>query len=71
MGWGMIRCLYNFVRDQGSILAGLLALLAGWIAFRGAIRAAKQQVTAIHEQKDQAHADAVAQIEAVPQQILA
>jgi hypothetical protein len=65
----MVRCLYDFFRDQGSIIAGLLALLAGWIAFRGAMSAAEQQVTAIREQKDQAHADAAAQIEALERQL--
>jgi hypothetical protein len=30
----MYRALYEFFRDQGSIIAGLLALLAGYLAYR-------------------------------------
>jgi len=30
----MSGALYNFFRDQGSIIAGVLALIAGWIAYR-------------------------------------
>jgi hypothetical protein len=38
----MFGALYDFCRDQGSIIAGLLALVAGYIAFKGATRAAQQ-----------------------------
>jgi len=44
--------MYDFCRDQGSIIAGLLALLAGYIAFKGAMRAAKQQVAAVNAQTE-------------------
>jgi hypothetical protein len=61
--------VYDFFRDQGSILAGLLALIAGIIAFKGAIRAADKQVAAVLEQKNQAHDDAIAQIQALERQL--
>ena len=44
--------LWNFFRDQGSIISGLLALLAGIIAFGGARHAAKLQVKAIDQQTE-------------------
>jgi hypothetical protein len=65
----MLQCIYDFFRDQGSIIAGLLAVVAGWIAVKGTMRAADKQVAAIIEQKNQTHDDAVAQIKAVEQQI--
>jgi hypothetical protein len=48
----MSGALYDFCRDQGSIIAGLLALLAGYIAFKGAMRAAVQQVAAVNAQTE-------------------
>jgi hypothetical protein len=39
--------MYEFFRDQGSMIGGLLALLAGIIAYFGAMRAADRQVTAL------------------------
>jgi hypothetical protein len=48
----MFGALYDFCRDQGSIIAGLLALVAGYIAFRGATRAAQQQVAAVNAQTE-------------------
>jgi TolA-binding protein len=63
------QCVYDFFRDQGAILAGILALVAGFIAFKGAIRAAEKQVAAVLEQKNQAHDDALAQIQALERQI--
>jgi hypothetical protein len=41
---------YEFFRDQGSIIAGVLALAAGIIAYIGAIKAANRQVAALKEQ---------------------
>jgi hypothetical protein len=48
----MFGALYDFCRDQGSIIAGLLALVAGYIAFKGATRAAQQQVAAVNAQTE-------------------
>ena len=42
--------IYNFSRDQGSIIAGLMALCAAWIAYRGATTAADRQVAAAQGQ---------------------
>jgi hypothetical protein len=44
----MLSALYEFCRDQGSIIGGLLALAAGYLVFRGATRAADRQVSAAH-----------------------
>jgi hypothetical protein len=49
--------LYDFSGFIGSIIAGLLALVAGYMVYRGATRAAEHQVAAMN-----------AQIEAVRQQ---
>jgi hypothetical protein len=48
----MFGALYGFCRDQGSIIAGLMALAAGFIAFKGAMRAATQQVVAVNAQTE-------------------
>ena len=48
----MFDALYDFCRDQGSIIAGLLALLAGYIAFKGATRAVERQVAAVNTQTE-------------------
>ena len=48
----MDSALYDFFRDQGSIVAGLLALVAGVLAFRGAMRSAEKQVAAVNTQTD-------------------
>jgi hypothetical protein len=53
----MFSARYDFCRDQGSIIGGLLALAAGFLVFRGMTRAADRQVSA-----------ACAQIEALWQQ---
>jgi hypothetical protein len=42
----LLSQIYDFFRDQGSIIAGLIALAAGIIAYRGALSAAKMQVEA-------------------------
>ncbi len=42
--------LYDFFRDQGGIIAGVIALLAGVVAYLGAMRAAKMQVSAVEQQ---------------------
>jgi hypothetical protein len=42
----MLSALYDFCRDQGAIIGGLLALVAGYLVFRGATRAGDQQVAA-------------------------
>jgi len=69
-------CLYDFLRDQGGFIAGLLTLVAGGLAyFAGRVqatetrKAAAAQVIAILEQKNQAHDDAVAQIQALERQL--
>src|SRR5215469_7804510 len=46
----MFQALYAFFRDQGSIIAGLLALIAGGLAYRGARTAATMQVQAADKQ---------------------
>jgi hypothetical protein len=46
----MHSALYEFFRDQGSIIGGLLALAAGLLAFRGAMHAADKQVAAVNVQ---------------------
>jgi hypothetical protein len=48
----MDSALYDFFRDQGSIVAGLLALVAGVLAFKGAMRAAEKQVAALNTQTE-------------------
>jgi hypothetical protein len=48
----MHSVLYDFFRDQGSIIGGLLALAAGCLAFTGAMRAAAKQVTAVNAQTE-------------------
>ena len=48
----MFSALYDFCRDQGSIIGGLLALAAGYLVFRGATRAADRQVAAAHAQTE-------------------
>jgi hypothetical protein len=48
----MLSALYDFCRDQGAIIGGLLALVAGYLVFRGATRAADQQVAAAHAQTE-------------------
>jgi hypothetical protein len=48
----MLSALYDFCRDQGSIIGGLLALVAGYLVFRGATRAADRQVSAAHAQTE-------------------
>src|SRR6266478_3344247 len=67
---------YEVLRDQGSFIAGILALIGGGLAyFAGRIQAtatrqaAAAQVAAIREQKDLAHKDGLAQIEALERQI--
>ena len=48
----MFSTLYDYCRDQGSIIGGLLALAAGYLVFRGATRAGDQQVAAAHAQTE-------------------
>lgn len=68
--------LYGWLRDQGSFIAGLLALAAGALAYwAGRIQArvtresAAAQVKAVNEQAALAHADARSQIDALERQI--
>ncbi len=69
-------CLYQFLQDQGSFIAGLLTLSAGVLAYvAGRIQASETkkgavaQVSAILEQKNQAHVDSVAQVQVLKQQL--
>jgi hypothetical protein len=69
-------CCYEFLRDQGGFIAGLLTLVAGVLAyFAGCVQAtatresAKAQVVAIRDQMNQAHEDAGAQIQALGRQL--
>jgi hypothetical protein len=48
----MVSSLYDFSGFIGSIIAGLLALVAGYIVYRGATRAAEQQVAAMNAQTE-------------------
>ena len=48
----MHSALYEFFRDQGSIIGGLLALAAGLLAFTGAMRAAGKQLAAVNVQTE-------------------
>lgn len=48
----MFSALYDFCRDQGSIIGGLLALAAGYLVFRGVMRAADRQVAAARAQTE-------------------
>jgi hypothetical protein len=48
----MFSALYDFCRDQGSIIGGLLALAAGFLVFRGTTRAADRQVSAAYAQTE-------------------
>jgi hypothetical protein len=50
--FGMFSALYEFCRDQGSIIGGLLALAAGFLVFRGTTRAADRQVSATNAQTE-------------------
>ena len=46
--------LYDFFRDQGSMIAGLLALLAGVLAYGGSL----QQVRVVREQNTELKSEA-------------
>ena len=48
----MFSMLYDFCRDQGSIIGGLLALAAGYLVFRGTTRTADRQVAAANAQTE-------------------
>jgi hypothetical protein len=48
----MHSALYDLFRDQGSIVAGVLALVAGILAYRGARQAAEMQVSALNAQTE-------------------
>jgi len=48
----MFSALYDFCRDQGSIIGGLLALAAGYLVFRGTTRAADRQLAALTAQTE-------------------
>jgi hypothetical protein len=52
-----MSCLYAFLRDEGSIIAGLLALVAGGIAYAGAMRAARIQVDELRQQNSELKAE--------------
>src|SRR5271165_3767518 len=48
----MLNALYDFCRDQGAIIGGLLALAAAYLVFRGTTRAGDQQVAALMAQTE-------------------
>jgi hypothetical protein len=48
----MVGVLYNFCRDQGAIIGGLLALAAGYLVFLATTRAAARQVAALTAQTE-------------------
>lgn len=45
--------LYDFFRDQGSLVAGLMAVGAAWLAYKGAKDGAAMQVAALERQNAQ------------------
>ena len=49
--------VYEFFRDQGSIIAGVLALAAGIMAYIGAIKAANRQVAVLKDQVEDARTE--------------
>jgi hypothetical protein len=48
----MFGALYDFCRDQGSIIGGLLALAAGYLVFSSVRHSANQQVAAVNAQTE-------------------
>ena len=48
----MFSTLYDFCRDQGCIIGGLLALAAGYLVFRGTTRTADRQLAAANAQTE-------------------
>ena len=48
----MHSALYEFCRDQGSIIGGLLALATGLPGFQRGVRAAGRQVAAVNAQTE-------------------
>ena len=48
----MFSAVYDFCRDQGAIIGGLLALAAGYLVFLGTTRAAAQQGAALTAQTE-------------------
>jgi hypothetical protein len=48
----MVGVLYNFCRDQGAIIGGLLALAAGYLVFLATTRAAARHVAALTAQTE-------------------
>jgi hypothetical protein len=48
----MFSALYDFCRDQGSIIGGLLALAAGYLIVSSVRRSANQQVAAVNAQTE-------------------
>jgi hypothetical protein len=48
----MFSALYDFCRDQGSIIGGLLALTAGYLVFNSVRYSANQQMTAVNAQTE-------------------
>ena len=48
----MVGVLYDFCRDQGAIIGGLLALAAGYLVFLATTRAAARQVAALTAQTE-------------------
>jgi hypothetical protein len=48
----MFGALYDFCRDQGSIIGGLLALAAGYLVFSSVKRTADRQVAAVNAQTE-------------------
>lgn len=50
--------VYTALKDQGSLIAGLLAVGAAWMTVRGTMRAAERQIAAAREQTAAAHRQA-------------
>ena len=48
----MFGALYDFCRDQGSIIGGLLALAAGYLVFSSVTHSANRQVAAVNAQTE-------------------
>lgn len=50
----MHTCLYEFFRDQGSVIGGILALLAGWLVYRvtrSQFKLAREEFISTHRPK--------------------
>lgn len=60
--YGFLKDTYDVLRDQGSLIAGMLALFAGWLAYKAGVKqadAAKQQSIQLRDQERRQEAQRV------------